>query len=87
MLCTVLTYTRGPVPECFSHRIRHRKNGIPNARDLYTKTASEEAVVFFANVLQRFQNSVHAGFGITKQHMGVIFKEQRVLHTSITGIH
>lgn len=37
--------------------------------------------------LKRFQNRIHTGFGIAKQHLRIFFKEQRVLHTSITGIH
>lgn len=37
--------------------------------------------------LKRFQNRIHAGFGIAEQHLRILFKEQRVLHASITGIH
>ena len=36
---------------------------------------------------ERFQNRIHAGFGIAKQHVGVLFEEQRVLHPGIAGIH
>ncbi|AEN64606.1 hypothetical protein Entas_1867 [Enterobacter soli] len=36
---------------------------------------------------ERFQNRIHAGFGVAKQHVGVLFEEQRILNASVTGVH
>gem|GEM_PF-6466147 len=38
-------------------------------------------------LLQRFENRFHAGFGIAKQHLAILFEEQRILHPGIAGIH